>query len=316
MPMPICDGARRRRLSPGVSWVLAFLWIVGAVTSAGNSLAGDPTIDMFQAAFLPQSLSIQPGDTVRWVWQRGTHTIASGLPDGAPGTVDEPGAIFEGLVDEFHPTFSHTFSEFQADGFAFFCRQHPNQIGFVQISSGEFSFRVAVVDNVFNPQIVHVFEGDTVRWEHEPMEDDHTVTSGLSSEPSDLPGALFDALSSDALPVFAFQFLKAGEYPYFCRPHEHMGMKGRIHVQKKFVRGDASGEGFVNITDAISILNFLFLGEPARDCRDALDSNDDGVVNLGDPIFTLNFLFLGGVKMPAPYPLPGGDRTDDLLPCR
>ena len=270
---------------------------------------------MFREAFLPQSLTIELGDTVRWAWQRGTHTIASGLPTGAPGTPDEPGALFEGPVDEVNTSFTHSFTEFQRDGFSFFCRQHPEQIGFIQISSGEVSVRIAVVDNVFNPEEVYIFEGDLVRWEHEPNEGLHTVTSGLSSEPAEKPGELFDEESSDALPVFVFQYFEVGDYPFFCRPHEEMGMKGKVHVQEKFVRGDASGDGVVDISDAVKILNFLFLGGPARCCEDALDANDDGAVDIGDPVFALNFLFLGGAKIPAPYPLAGGDRTEDSLIC-
>lgn len=281
----------------------------------GPTHAETKSIDLFQSAFLPQSVRIQVGDEVVWVWQKGTHTIASGRPDGEPGSPDEPGKLFEAVVDESHPELRYTFTEPRDGGYPFFCRQHPEQLGFVEIDRGEVSHRVAVVDNVFNPEDLYVFSGDTVVWEHEPMEGFHTVTSGLSSDPADRPGELFDEESSDALPTFSYQYLEGGDFPYFCRPHEHMGMRGRIHVQEKFVRGDASGEGTVDISDAVSVLNYLFLGGQARCCSDALDANDDGAIDIGDPVFALNFLFLGGARIPAPYPLPGGDRTEDTLLC-
>jgi len=280
-----------------------------------SAFAADHTIDMYQNAFLPQTLEIDLGDVVGWLWQKGSHTVTSGLPDGAPGTPAEPGALFDGVVDEAHPLFRLAFNESREGGYPFFCRQHPNQIGFIEISTGEISVRIAVVDNVFNPEEAFIFAGDTIRWEHEPNEGVHTVTSGLSSSPGDNPGALFDEELSNALPVFVYRFEDAGDFPFFCIPHEHMGMKGRIHVQEKFVRGDATGEGNVDISDAVAILNFLFLGGSVRCCDDALDANDDGAIDIGDPVFTLNFLFIGGAKIPPPYPLAGGDRSDDALLC-
>jgi plastocyanin len=296
-------------------------WKAGAFAAllfpfACASLPGiEHTIDMFQSAFLPQTLEIDLGDSVRWVWQKGTHTVTSGLPNGAPGTPDEPGTLFDGVVDASNTSFSLTFDSTRKGGYPFFCRQHPNQIGFIEISSGEISVRIAVVDNVFNPDEAFIFEGDSIRWEHEPNEGFHTVTSGLSSNPGDNPAALFDEESSNALPVFVFRFEDAGDYPFFCRPHEEMGMRGRIHVQEKFVRGDASGDGKVDISDAVAVLNVLFLGAVARCCDDALDANDDGAIDIADPVFMLQSLFIEGTKIPPPYPLAGGDRTDDALQC-
>jgi hypothetical protein len=147
------------------------------------------------------------------------------------------------------------------------------------------------------------------------MEDVHTVTSGLSSRPEDRPGALFDVESSDDLPLFVYRFPDPGDYPYFCRPHEDMGMKGRVLVQETFIRGDSTADGQVDITDAVSTLGFLFLGGSAGNCADALDANDDGALDIGDPIFTLTYLFLGGVDIPAPFPLRGADRSGDSLIC-
>jgi len=305
---------RQSSIRPRCIRLVTAFELILAVCGATAS-AADYTIDMFRETFLPQSLEIELGDTVRWVFQRGSHTVTSGLVGGAPGTPDEPGVLFDATVDEANPVFSFMFNEFRSNGYPFFCRNHPEQVGFIQISTGEISVRVGVVDNVFTPDVVYIFEGDSVRWEHEPMEDFHTVTSGRSSDPADHPGELFDEESSDARPIFVYQFLEAGEYPYFCRPHEDVGMVGTVHVLERFVRGDASGDRVVDISDAVSILNFLFLGGPARCCKDALDANDDGAVDIGDPVFTLNFLFLGGTRIPPPYPLPSGDRTEDTVPC-
>ena len=290
--------------------------VVICFLGAGLVRADDQTIEFFTNSFLPQSVSVDLGDKVSWVWRAGSHTITSGLPDGQPGTIDEPGSLFDAPVDQAHPGYSYTFIQNFPDGLSFFCRNHPSQIGTIATSTGEATFRVGVVDNVFIPDEIYIFEGDSIRWEHEFNEGFHTVTSGLSSRPEDHPGELFDAESSNDRPNFTYRFDGAGDYPYFCIPHEDMGMKGVIRVQKRFLRGDAASDGVLDLTDVHALLGFLFLDEPASACPDAMDANDDGAVDISDPLYLLFFLFDAGPPPPKPRILPGADRTDDDLLCR
>jgi hypothetical protein len=93
-----------------------------------------------------------------------------------------------------------------------------------------------------------------------------------------------------------------------------------VVVEKKFTRGDTNNDGIVDLADAISIFNDLFLGIPAlAPCRDALDTDDTGILDLTDGIKILLFLFQTGEKdKPAPpFPDPGVDPTPDdpLAPC-
>jgi mono/diheme cytochrome c family protein len=67
-----------------------------------------------------------------------------------------------------------------------------------------------------------------------------------------------------------------------------------------FVRGDVDHDGSRAITDAIFLLNSLFLGGRAPVCRPIADSNNDGSLNVSDAVHLLGFLFLGG---PEPAPL-------------
>jgi plastocyanin len=282
------------------------------------AFAAERMVEMFNSSFLPQAVTIQAGDTVSWKWRQGAHTVTSGIPDAPPGSPDEPGLLFDQVVDEDAPSFSVVFPEPKEGGVTFFCREHPAQLGFIEILGGEITLRVAVVDNIFNPEEAFIFEGDSIRWEHEPMEDYHTVTSGLPNGMSgtiEEPGFLFDAESSDLDPIFVYKFLQPARYPYFCIPHVNMGMTGMVHVQAKFLRGDTSGDGGLDITDPLATLDFLFVGRAVRCCEDALDANDDGAVDISDPILVLNFLFSGGVTMPPPHPGPGADRTEDELRC-
>ena len=71
------------------------------------------------------------------------------------------------------------------------------------------------------------------------------------------------------------------------------------------------------MTDAIRILGWLFLGEPAPTCLDAADADNNGEVLINDPILILGFLFLGGPppSEPGPPPDPCGPDDDDALGC-
>jgi hypothetical protein len=84
-----------------------------------------------------------------------------------------------------------------------------------------------------------------------------------------------------------------------------------------FRRGDANGSGTVDLTDAIGVLEALFLGGGPLSCEDAADADDDGAVNITDPIGILGHLFLGGGPLPAPgTDSCGRDPTPDgLAPC-
>ena len=79
----------------------------------------------------------------------------------------------------------------------------------------------------------------------------------------------------------------------------------------EFIRADANDDGQVDLADAISILQVLFLGATSPPCRDAADANDDGKVNIGDAVRILTHRFLGGPPPPLPYPSCGEDPTDD-----
>src|SRR5262245_4586919 len=83
-----------------------------------------------------------------------------------------------------------------------------------------------------------------------------------------------------------------------------------------FRRGDANNDAQLNLTDALHVLGYLFLGRAqSLDCQDAADANDDGQVNLSDAVHLLRHLFQGGPAPPAPFPDCGVDPTADGLDC-
>jgi hypothetical protein len=83
-----------------------------------------------------------------------------------------------------------------------------------------------------------------------------------------------------------------------------------------FRRGDADGNGSVNITDPIRILRWLFIGETPPSCFDAADTDDSGSIDITDAVRILVYLFTAPELAPSP-PGPsscGFDETPDDLP--
>ncbi len=72
------------------------------------------------------------------------------------------------------------------------------------------------------------------------------------------------------------------------------------------IRCDCNGDGGRDLTDAIVVLSYLFLGgnvscPAACNCNGDLDG-DRPVIDISDAIFDLNYQFLGGASPPPPYP--------------
>lgn len=87
---------------------------------------------------------------------------------------------------------------------------------------------------------------------------------------------------------------------------------GTLTAGYSFRRGDANGDGGLDLADAIHVLSWLFDSGPGGSCDQASDVNDDGSVNLADAIFTLTYIFSDG---PAPTFGCEPDGTPDDLDC-
>ena len=71
-----------------------------------------------------------------------------------------------------------------------------------------------------------------------------------------------------------------------------------------FSRGDGNGDGSLELTDGIIVLNYLFTGGDAPGCMEAADSDNDGQISLTDAVLVLGYLFQGGNAPALPGP-PG-----------
>jgi hypothetical protein len=89
----------------------------------------------------------------------------------------------------------------------------------------------------------------------------------------------------------------------------------------RFLRGDCDGDGRASgqVTDAVFLLAFNFLGGREPPCLAACDADGDGRVTgrVTDAVVLLNFNFLGGPAPAAPFPEcgPGAIETDAALGC-
>jgi hypothetical protein len=85
--------------------------------------------------------------------------------------------------------------------------------------------------------------------------------------------------------------------------------------ERRFQRGDGNADGRVNISDAIFIVDHLFVAGAQPTCMKTADANDDGIVNISDPIFLVAALFQGGPQPATPSGECGVDATSDPLSC-
>jgi hypothetical protein len=58
--------------------------------------------------------------------------------------------------------------------------------------------------------------------------------------------------------------------------------------------GDANNDGDVNLSDAVTIINYVFIGGPPPEPFITGEVNCDGTVNVSDAVWILNYVFVGG----------------------
>lgn len=83
--------------------------------------------------------------------------------------------------------------------------------------------------------------------------------------------------------------------------HWHFGQAGYkllenilSYVCSGYLLGDANGDGNINVSDVVYLINYLFIGGPAPDPIARGDVNRDNFVNVTDVVYLINYLFIGG----------------------
>ncbi len=98
-------------LASGVAVGLALLLDV----SPAGAVVHEVQVIPFE--FVPRDVTVAAGDTVRWVWVMGTHTVTHGA-----NCTEEPNSLFDVFSDPTHPVFEYQFND--PGTFAYFCRPH------------------------------------------------------------------------------------------------------------------------------------------------------------------------------------------------
>jgi FG-GAP repeat/Dockerin type I domain len=69
---------------------------------------------------------------------------------------------------------------------------------------------------------------------------------------------------------------------------------GTTDVCADYVCGDANTDLTVNVSDAVWIINYVFVGGDPPDPLDSGDANCDGTSNVSDAVWIINYVFVGG----------------------
>jgi len=67
----------------------------------------------------------------------------------------------------------------------------------------------------------------------------------------------------------------------------------RATANNSYVCGDVSGDGAVSVSDAVIVINYVFMGGEILMPIQAGDANCDSEVNVSDAIYIMNFIFQG-----------------------
>jgi hypothetical protein len=82
-----------------------------------------------------------------------------------------------------------------------------------------------------------------------------------------------------------------------------------------FQRGDVNGDFARDLSDALTILGYLYLGTDAPPCLAAADVDDNDRLELTDAVALLGYLYLGERPPAAPFPGFGDDPTPGQASC-
>ncbi|MFH2055319.1 MAG: dockerin type I repeat-containing protein [bacterium] len=101
---------------------------------------------------------------------------------------------------------------------------------------------------------------------------------------------------------------EAKRYHFIVRTRDDGGnWEFNENVLGDYIAGDANGDGIVNVTDAVFLIQYIFNHGPAPVPLVSGDANCDGLVNVTDAVYLIQYIFAGG---PAPAD-PNGDGEPD-----
>jgi enamine deaminase RidA (YjgF/YER057c/UK114 family) len=135
----------------------------------------------------------------------------------------------------------------------------------------------------------------------------YTLYFGTSNPPSSFATDIYD--SSYDLPELEYDT----RYFWYLKCYDGYGGVSTMSVcnfntELNYVCGDANGDLTVDISDAVNIINFVFIGGAGPDPYESGDANCDGTVDISDAVWIVNFVFISGNT-------PCDTNGDDIPDC-
>lgn len=87
-----------------------------------------------------------------------------------------------------------------------------------------------------------------------------------------------------------------------------------LNAKTPFIRGDANADSKIDLSDAITILQYLFLDKQEPPCLKSLDTNGQGEIDLSSAVYLLFYFYAGTAPPPAPQEC-GYENFDKGLTC-
>jgi plastocyanin len=113
--------------------LIAPVLLLAALAAAAPASAQDHEVDVVDFAFTPESLQIDPGDTVVWTFTAGGHTTTAERRQAETWNSDPSGSGFNSAGDRF----SHTFAT--PGRYQYVCIPHAGfMTGVVQVGADRF----------------------------------------------------------------------------------------------------------------------------------------------------------------------------------
>jgi len=273
--------------------------------------AATDTIMVGNFFFSPALDTINRGDTVVWVFSGFTHTSSHDVPlanrlwDSGPKNAGE--------------TFTFVFDT--VGTFPYRCDFHPLSMTATMVvletAAPNVTYDVRVGSFFFDPDTLHINQGDTVTWTIDDPVTPHTATH-------DVPPALrlFDSGIMTDGQSFTYVFDTSGVFPVFCFLHP-ISMKQMVYVTGGPACPDADQDGVCDAddncpddfnnrqededSDGLGDLCDPCLGDPTNACVSCTpgDVDTSGSVTSADIIYLVNHVFKGG-----PEPLPVAESGD------
>lgn len=227
----------------------ASLLLVAFTTS---SFAEVHEIHQMGISFVPDTVTANPGDTIRWIHSAGTHTVNHG---DSCVLADNP--LFSLTLSAASPIVEWVIPSAINGSIPFFCNFGTHCAAFgmsgeiiVVPSPGSAVHEVQQVGATFVPDTIQVAPGDTVRWTW--SNGGHTVSSGehaLCTEDNIHFNMPLDDLHTTVL--WEVPETMPDSIEYLCVFHCELGHIGTI---ERSILGDLNGDGCVDGADLAIVL--------------------------------------------------------------